>query len=498
MTQSFQDLKSSKPNIEVFSPFTKSYGDIIEEVAHLSGINLTRWQTKEVAKWSALKEDGKFLHKRVGASIPRQAGKSMLAIPYVIFLAIYLGAKVLWTDHNYSTTCEMIRRFKNILGSKVGDESRGIGYFNEKLVRVELKTAQEAFFFKAPYEGAPQGSIHFSTRTKTSALGFSFDIMVFDEAQELLAEHLQALIPTTTSGALHNPQYIYLGTPRRAGSPADRFERLREEARSDDRGADLAYTEYGLTEVGNILDESRWYQANPSLFEGVAEIEAIRSAISQVDRLAFAQEYLGVWLSPLELSGAGRAVITRKEWDKCSIHKPTNLAPLAYGIKFSVDGSYFAVSVAASDGEKIHVELIDKRQTINGKRALVEFAASRGTTTPLVIDGKSGANSFIERLSGIVPNYNIIKPTTADVISAADGFVDSISEQTLTWYKPLNAADGELDLLTEAVTTSYKRKIGNAGGWGFDGANSAVVESAALALWYAKLLNSADEQEIYF
>ena len=65
------------------------------------------------------------------------------------------------------------------------------------------------------------GVIQFSTRTKSSRLGFSFDIVVYDEAQELTCEHTQVINPTTVSGAKHNLQIIYAGTPTRAGSKAE-------------------------------------------------------------------------------------------------------------------------------------------------------------------------------------------------------------------------------------------------------------------------------------
>ena len=69
-------------------------------------------------------------------------------------------------------------------------------------------------------------------------------------------------------------------------------------------------------------------------------------------------------------------------------------------------------------------------------------------------------------------------PAAKDVIAAVSGFTNSISEGTLTWYKPQAVLD-------ESAITAVKRPI--AGGFGFGGDNSLPVEACALALWGAKI-----------
>ena len=98
----------------------------------------------------------------------------------------------------------MLRRFQDIFGKKPNDKDAKFKFFNDLVERVSNRTAQEAIFLKNG------GFICFSTRTKSAALGFSFDIVVYDEAQELKTEHMQAIQPTTTSGAHHNTQLSFL------------------------------------------------------------------------------------------------------------------------------------------------------------------------------------------------------------------------------------------------------------------------------------------------
>ncbi len=199
-------------------------GDLADEiatVADLIGYPQLDWQRDVTRVWSTYDEDGQWVHRRNGASVPRQAGKSVDGIVWATTLTALLGYSVLWTDHNYSTTCEMLKRFQRIFGRKPGDPW-GIADFNRLVRRFNSKTAQESF------ELTNGGVLAFSTRTRSSALGYSFDVVFYDEAQELTGEHVQAITPTTAAGPHHNTQDVYLGTPTRAGSSATKFRELQQ------------------------------------------------------------------------------------------------------------------------------------------------------------------------------------------------------------------------------------------------------------------------------
>lgn len=238
------------PRLRVAQPYEMHYANEVKEVAALAGINQTNWQANLIKDWSAHTPDGQWIHRRCGGSIPRQAGKSVDGIVWCVFLLAILGYGILWTDHNYSTTCEMLRRFQDIFGKKKNDPDAKYPFFNDLVDRVSNRTAQEAIFLKNG------GFICFSTRTKSAALGFSFDVVIYDEAQELKTEQMTAIQPTTTSGAHHNTQAVFLGTPTRAGSNAEVFSDMHKEA-WDAPLDDMCWIEYGVEEIGDVLDETR-------------------------------------------------------------------------------------------------------------------------------------------------------------------------------------------------------------------------------------------------
>ena len=150
--------------------------------------------------------------------MPRQAGKSHDAIIWAAFLVLEMGYSVLWTDHNYSTTCEMLARIRKIFGKRVGDPDahRAI---NRRVSDAKSKTAQES------YEFANGGVLCFSTRTDSASLGYSFDVIIYDEAQLLTKSQAQTLNPTTTHAPHKNSQLVYVGTPTRARRAGSRLRR---------------------------------------------------------------------------------------------------------------------------------------------------------------------------------------------------------------------------------------------------------------------------------
>lgn len=455
------------------------------------GFTCQPWQTDVLMDLGARTQDGsRYAHPVVGLSVPRQAGKSVVGIAWALLRAIAEGAKVLWTDHNYSTTCEMYRRFRRILGMRPADPTAEFPELNERLCRASAKTAQEAFFLKPPRRGAPSGSIHFATRTKSAALGYSFDMVVYDEAQELTEEQEQAILPTTTSGELHDLQLVYLGTPTRPSSAGTKFRELRSQAVAGE--PDTCWWEWGVSEVGDVSDESRWPLVNPSLPD-VADVTAIRIGMRRLSEFAFAQEYLGYWSDVTRAS----ALVPLDDWEACASPERVLSDAAAYGVKFSPDGQTVAVAVAVRTSGATRVELAGVGDTAHGMATLVGAIARVGAGPRFVVDGRSGAQALVERLGREAPDVDVSTVRTGDAISAAETFVAAVRERSVTWYRP-EGMDCS-DRLSESVLSVTRRRIGSSGGWGFGGDDPAPAEAAALALWASLDAGEEEEEmEVYF
>lgn len=439
------------------------------------------WKRATLADWSA-RRDGKWLHGTDGLSGPRQMGKSWDGIGFAAMVACLGGYKVLWSDHNYSTTREMLRRFRDIFGMRPNDRGAKRPRLNAMVAETNNETSQESITFRSG------GKLGFSTRTKTSNLGFEWDILVLDEAQELQEEHMVAMLPTTSGGSKHDSKVIYLGTPERPGGRGTKFGEEREKIL---RGVEprASWREYGL---GRELTEDEYADdaalarllevSNPSVGYS-ADVDAILRGVHKMLRVSASQEYFGYWLP----SVAG-GIVSHDDWKACEV-EPGEVAPggrLAYGVMFSRDGSTVALAAATRPDEgRPHVELVEVVETSSGIGWLVDWLATRvmgeagAERTPAVvlIDGKSGVDDLHERLvrERGCPRKAVLKARSDEAVAAASRLDSDIREHAIT-----HIAQERLD---QSALTVVRRKIGTGGGWGFGGDFSAPIEACALAHW---------------
>lgn len=469
-------FRYAPPRLRVARPYELTHGARVVEFAKLHGKVLSRWQRDVLNDWGAVTPDMQFVHRRNGLDAPRQTGKSDDAVEWAAYLAAELGMAVLYTAHNYSTTCEMRRRLQDIFGTKAKDPAAKNPRFNALVEKCENKTAQEAIFLKNG------GRIHFSTRTKTATLGYSFDVIIYDEAQELTNEQMQAISATATSGQAHNPQEIYLGTPCRPGGFGTVFASRRSEAHSDP-GDDLSWWEWGVAEVGDITDESRWFDVNPSLGEGVANLDAIRlncrNYMTQGDEgiLAFAQEFLGYWLpgKALEIPD-----IDADAWDSLATAEPPTAGKVVFAFKFSPDGRTVALAACRREkGGKPHCEVVRYENLSGGTAWCAAFAfARKGTAAGFVADGGGYATDLRDELRrGGLPKSAVREPGSQGMAAASAKLMAAIDNRAMTHF-------GQ-PALDACAKSAKKRTIGRSG-FGFEcigGKDPTMIEAVALALW---------------
>ena len=458
------------------APYDLTHGARVAAHAELHGKELSRWQRDVMNDWGAVTPDMQFVHRRNGLDAPRQTGKSDDAVEWASYLADELGMAVLYTAHNYSTTCEMRRRFQEIYGTKANDPMARHRRFNALVERCENKTAQEAIFLKNG------GRIHFSTRTKTATLGYSFDVIIYDEAQELTTEQMQAISATISSGSARNPQEVFIGTPCRPGGFGNVFGPMRTEAHEgpDD---DLSWWEWGVDEVGDIADESRWYDVNPSLGEGVAVVDAIRlncrkfMKLGNEGVLAFAQEFLGYWLPQ---GAAEMPDIDAASWDALATASPPREGKVVYAFKFAPDGSTVALAACRrARGGAPHVEVVRYQGVSSGTAWCGDFAEQRaGTAAGFVVDGGGyGRDLRDEMRRRGLSKRAVVDPGGQGMAAACAKLMASIDGRAMTHF-----GQPALDACAKAAK---KRNIGRSG-FGFEGIGGVdvtMLEAVALALW---------------
>lgn len=472
---------SQKPNIKVAPLYVKSAGGGASKLATISGLTPDKWQSDILKDWLGVNEDGEYTSRICGVSVPRQNGKNALLEMRELYGAWALGEKILHTAHEVRSHTSAFNR----VASYFEDPERKELYQSVKCIRRANGQERIELLDVVDDDGnviSKGGQIWFSARSRGAMRGQTFDLVVFDEAQELSHEQLNAIVPTLSASESGNTQIILTGTPPEYTATGTAFQDIRKEIINENRD-EACWHEWSVSEVGDIYDEKRWEQTNPALGKRMTR-KAIEDELTLLSPDGFARERLGMWVE-----GVQNTIIPKKAWDALKIDEEdapqeTRTEKTAFGVKFTPDGSRVSLAGARIDkGEPAHVELIEEKDITHGLQWLVDaLIKATKTASCVVIDGKSGTQTLIERLREAgAPRKYMVAPSTADVVGAYGGLLTDIYEKKLTHI--------DCPALDTAVYNAMKRNIGNAGGFGFVGYGDTDVsplEAVALALWGVK------------
>lgn len=460
---------SQEPRIRVEPERSCSDGTAAAALMEAYGVPLADWQRSVVDCWLGKDEAGSYTVTSAGLSAPRQNGKNVCLEAREFFGLIIKGEKILHTAHQVVTAKKSFRRLEQMFTDRRHPEI-------QRLVRYIRYTNGEECI-----ELENGGSIEFSARSRQRARGFAgISLVVYDEAQELTDDQVDAIMPTLSASATGTRQIIYTGTPPYPGCPGNVFRRRRKIC-TEDPGDHDAWHEWGVTsdslDTLNIDDTGLWYMANPALGINLTEsfTEQERRTLTAD---GFARERLG-WWSPV-LEHEADYAIHAPAWDACVSTDQRPDGKTAYGVKFTYDGAFVALCGAVVPQEgPARISLIEMQPTGRGTQWLADWLIARhGRAACVVIDGRNGADVLIDKISGVWKEKgSIVRPPARDIVAAASTLCNAINEKTVTWYF------GQ-EQMRESAITAIKRPI--SGGWGFGGDNSGPIEAAALALWGVK------------
>ncbi len=460
---------SQEPRIQVEPMRVTSDGADAALLMSEYGYKLDDWQKIILDCWLGRDADGNRNVTSAGLSLPRQNGKNVCLEAREFYGLVVDGERILHTAHQVRTSKKSFRRLAAMFTDKkhpeVTDIVKNIRYTNGE-ESIELDNG---------------GSIEFSARSRQAARGFDgISLVVYDEAQELMDDQVEAIMATLSASATGSRQIIYTGTPPYPRCPGEVFRRRRKVC-LEDPGKHDCWHEWSVSAKSvdeiNITDTTLWYMTNPALGIRLSE-EFTAEEQRSMSADGFARERLG-WWSPVIVEQIDYA-IPADVWNECSTQNTKPDGKIAYGVKFSADGSEVCLSAAVltKDG-RVYIELIERKATGQGTRWLADWLNQRyEKASCVVIDGKNGCDILVDRISDVWRmKGSVIRPSVREVIASVSALTDAVNEQTLSWNEMQDA-------LKESAVTSIKRPI--AGGWGFGGDNSCPIESCALAVWGVK------------
>lgn len=460
---------SQEPRIKIEPDRSTTDGSDAALLMSEYGYNLDDWQKMVIDCWLGHDETGKYNVTSAGLALPRQNGKNVCLEAREFFGLVINGERILHTAHQVRTSKKSFRRLAAMFTDKrhpeITDIVKQIRYTNGE-EQIELDNG---------------GSIEFSARSRQAARGFDgISLVVYDEAQELTDDQVEAIMATLSASATGTRQIIYTGTPPYPGCPGEVFRRRRTVCMAEP-GRHDCWHEWSVAadSVDQIKtdDTSLWYMTNPAL--GIRLDEEFTSEEQRtMSPDGFARERLG-WWSPV-LEHTEDYAIPSDLWDECKSFEAKPEGKTAYGVKFTPDGASVALCGAVIPKEgNARISLIDQRPTGQGTKWLADWLNERyNKASCVVIDGRNGVDVLIDKISQTWRiKGSVIRPTVRDVIASVSTLTDALNEKSVTWF------EGQ-EMLRESAVTSVKRPI--AGGWGFGGDNSAPIEACALALWGAK------------
>lgn len=423
------------------------------------GLLLDPWQSDILDDWMAYNAGGKWVSKTCGGSVPRQNGKSLLVQGRANVGMLTRAERVIYTAHLQKTATETFEEMAAFFDQDV---------FKKYVKDIKTAIGREQIILN---NGA---RIKFLARTRNGGRGQHGDLLIFDEAQELDESQQASFIPAISASL--NPQTIYVGTPPDDTAVGVVFRKIRTSALDGDTKS-TAWFEYSVSNIGDVSDRDRWFSTNPALGRRIM-LSTIEGELEQMSEDTFARERLG-WWTPIVEHRIDYA-IDSELWDSCKSDELKPEGKMAYGVKFSADGSEVVLcgAVIPKDGLP-RISLIDRKPTGYGTQWLADWLNDRyDKACCVVIDGRNGVDVLIDKISGVWRmKGSVLRPTAKDMIAAVSLLMDSLTENTVTWYSQ------QLDLRESAVTAT-RRPI--SGGWGFGGDNSCPIEACALALWGCK------------
>ena len=460
---------SQEPRIQVEPERITSDGDDAALLMSEYGYELDDWQKLVIDCWLGKDKNNKYNVTNAGLALPRQNGKNVCLEAREFYGLVINGERILHTAHQVRTSKKSFRRLAAMFTDKrhpeVTDIVKNIRYTNGEEC-IELDNG---------------GLIEFSARSRQAARGFDgISLVVYDEAQELTDDQVEAIMATLSASATGTRQILYTGTPPYPGCPGEVFRRRRTvcitDAGKHDSWHEWSVEAETINDI-NTADATLWYMTNPALGLRLDE-EFTAEEQRTMSPDGFARERLG-WWTPIREQKEDYA-LDANAWELCKSEELKPEGKTAYGVKFSPDGAEVCLCGAVIPESGIaRISLIDRKPTGLGTQWLADWLNERHDKAAcVVIDGKNGVDVLVDKICDTWRyKGSVIRPTAKEVIAAVSMMTDAINEQKITWY-------AKQDALNISATTSIKRPI--SGGWGFGGEDSAPIEACSLALWGAK------------
>ena len=192
------------------------------ELAASAGLILDPWQELVLHGGLAEAPNGRWQCPEVGLVVPRQNGKgAILEARQLAGLFLFDEQLILHSAHEFKTAADSFRRFLALVQNTPD--------LNRRVHRVRTSHGDEGIELKTGQR------LRFVARSTGSGRGFTADCIILDEAYNLSAAGMSALLPTLS--AVANPQIWYTSSAPLPRIESDTLRRLCKRGRDGAREA---------------------------------------------------------------------------------------------------------------------------------------------------------------------------------------------------------------------------------------------------------------------
>lgn len=410
--------------------------------------------------WLGRRPNGLWAAPANGGSVPRQNGKNYALEARELYGMVVLKERILHTAHEVRTSKNHFKRMLKYFGDDGHPDLKAM------VSSISKTNGEEAIYLKNGAE------LRFVSRSKRAARGFSSDLLVIDEAQELDDDSYEAILPIISASP--NPQQILTGTPPGPTANGEVFTRMRKDG-VEGNDLLLSWLEWSAEKNCDLDSEETWAQANPGYPHRISA-ETITTERSRMSDDSFGRERLGMWT---EIGSTG--VIDMDLWS--ALGEAAQMEdPVVFAIDVNWDRTRAAISVAGYLRQKnpdTQDTIVKTRINAIADEAGIDWVVDRMVALTeqhrnlgVVIDAGSPASSLILKLKR--KRVKVIETGTRDMTRACGDFMDMIRDGTLS--------HGNQASLTNACAVAKKRKVGDAWAWDRNNHNEDISPLVAASL----------------
>lgn len=335
--------------------------------------------------------DGSWAAATVGDFEPRQNGKNdTLAARELAGLILFGERLIIHTAHEFPTANESFLRMVAVF--------EGSDDLMSKVAQIRYANGEQGITLKSGQR------LKYRARTGGSGRGFAkADLVVYDEAQHLRAEHVAASGPARLANP--NTQSWYMGSGGFATSV--NAWRMRRRALAGEGGR-FAYVEHTAEivsmEDGRVvsvhpdpLDRDAWARANPAYGRRITD-ESLMSVYDELGPELFSQECLCLWVPDPAVETTGAF----PNWSALVGPTPERGRDVVFALDVPADQSSASIAAAWSSPDGSWVQLADHRPGVEwvparvselldtwGGRVTVQASGTAGFLIPLLDEART-------------------------------------------------------------------------------------------------------------